>query len=100
VVDVELAEPVGEAPRVVGGEAVGGETVGELEVEVAPEERVEHVGTAHRGTGLVLERHERGQDAGPGVDQRHVEIESHDRRHRADPISGSCISGSLSPDPA
>ena len=64
---------VGPAAGVVGVEAVA-----ELEVEVAPEQGVEHVVAGDRGAGLGLERGEGGEDAGPGVDQGHVEVEPDD----------------------
>ena len=88
--DVELAEAVGPACRVVGGEALA-----ELEVEVAPEQGVEHVVAGDRGAGLGLERLERGDDARPRVDQGHVEVEPDDQlRHRLDAYrtSGSSTS--------
>ena len=72
---VELAEPVG-PPGCFGG----GEPLGELEVEVAPEERVEHVVGRDRRAGLGRQRPQRGEDPRPGVDEGHVEIEPDDER--------------------
>jgi len=71
---VEVAEALGE---LVG--ALGREPIGELEVEVAAEQRVEERRVGQRGfTGLRRERIDAGLDAGARVDQRHVEVEADD----------------------
>ena len=77
---VQLAEPVG--PR--RGEP-GLEAVAELEVEVAPQQGVEHLVAGDRRAGLGLELDQRGHDPRARVDQRHVEIEPHHQvAHRPD----------------
>src|SRR5262249_32928006 len=51
------------------------EAPGELEVEVAAKERVEHLVGGDGRARLALEPGERGGDAGARVDQGHVEVE-------------------------
>jgi hypothetical protein len=74
---VEVAEAVGP-----GGGEVGLEPVAELQVEVAPQQGIEHLVGGDRRSRLLGENGEGGRDARPRIDQRHVEVEPHHQHGR------------------